>query len=63
MAGKLLCKETVKESKSSRERAHIDLVLNQTDHIDGLMQERRNSIVDALELRLSGTNPSTSCRS
>ena len=28
-------------------------------YIDGLVQERRNSIVDALELRLSCTNPST----
>ena len=27
-------------------------------HIDGLVQERRNSIANALELRLSGTNPS-----
>ena len=26
-------------------------------YIDGLMQERRNSIANALELRLSGTNP------
>ena len=28
-------------------------------HIDGLVQERRNSIANALELRLSSTNPST----
>ena len=27
-------------------------------HIDGLVQERRNSIANALELRLSVTNPS-----
>ena len=27
-------------------------------HIDGLVQERRNSIANALELRLSWTNPS-----
>ena len=27
-------------------------------HIDGLMQERRNSVANALELRLSCTNPS-----
>ena len=27
-------------------------------HLDGLMQERRNSIANALELRLSCTNPS-----
>ena len=29
-------------------------------YIDGLEQERRNSIANALELRLSCTNPSTS---
>ena len=29
------------------------------DHIDGLMQERCNSIANALELHLSCTNPST----
>ena len=29
-------------------------------YIDGLMQERRNSIANALELRLSCTNPSIS---
>ena len=28
------------------------------DRFDGLMQERRNSIANALELRLSCTNPS-----
>ena len=28
-------------------------------YIDGLMQERRNSIANALEPRLSYTNPST----
>ena len=28
-------------------------------HIGGLVQERRNSIANALELRLSCTNPST----
>ena len=28
-------------------------------HVDGLVQERRNSIVNALESRLSCTNPST----
>ena len=28
-------------------------------NIDGLVQERRNSIANALELRLSRTNPST----
>ena len=29
------------------------------EHIDELVQERRNSIANALELRLSCTNPST----
>ena len=29
-------------------------------HVDGLMQERRNSIANALELRLSCINPSIS---
>ena len=28
------------------------------DHINGLVQERRNSIANTLELRLSCTNPS-----
>ena len=28
-------------------------------HINGLVQERRNSIANALELRTSCTNPST----
>ena len=31
---------------------------NELNHLDGLMQERRNSIANALELRLSYTNPS-----
>ena len=31
-------------------------------YFSGLMQERRNSIANALELRLSHTNPSISCR-
>ena len=30
----------------------------QRPHIDGLVQERRNSIALAMELRLSSTNPS-----
>ena len=30
------------------------------EHTDGLIQERRNSIANALELRLSCTNPSKS---
>ena len=29
------------------------------NYIDGLMQERRNSIANAVELRLSATNSST----
>ena len=33
-------------------------VANAGDQIDGLVQERRNSIANALELRLSCTNPS-----
>ena len=33
---------------------------NLYSYIDGLIQERRNSIANALELRLSRTNPSTS---
>ena len=32
-------------------------------YIDGLVQEKRNSIANALELRLSCTNPSTSYKS
>ena len=31
------------------------------NHIDGLVQERRNSIANVLELRLSWTNPSIWC--
>ena len=31
--------------------------LNPSYHIDGLMQERRNSSANELELRLSYTNP------
>ena len=34
---------------------------NVSENIDGLVQERRNSIASALELRLSCTNPSISC--
>ena len=32
--------------------------VNQRCYIDGLVQEKRNSIADAMELRLSCTNPS-----
>ena len=38
-------------------RKSLKVFLNQL-HIDGLVQERRNSIANALELRLSYTNPS-----
>ena len=34
------------------------LLLGNIVHVDGLVQERRNSIANALELRLSYTNPS-----
>ena len=34
-------------------------LLRSSSHIDGLVQERRNSIANALELRLSCTSPST----
>ena len=39
----------------STEFNHLDYAIS---NIDGLMQERRNSIANALELRLSCTNPS-----
>ena len=32
------------------------------EHIDGLVQDRRNSIANTLELRLSCTNPSIICK-
>ena len=34
--------------------------MNDASHFDGLMQERRNSIANALELSLSCSNPSIS---
>ena len=37
-----------------------DWQLNNQEHINGLVQERRNSIANAMELRLSCTNPSIS---
>ena len=41
-------------------RRHMTVAIcTNMDHIDGLVQERRNSIANALELRLSSTNPST----
>ena len=42
---------------TSRERSSAVVV---TEHIDGLVQERRNSSALAMELRLSCTNPSLS---
>ena len=33
-------------------------IITSNSYIDGLVQERRNSIANALELRLSCTNPS-----
>ena len=39
------------------------VLLVEIEHLDGLIQERRNSIANALELRLSCTNPSIcNCR-
>ena len=40
---------------SSKDMISLNLSKNIND-IDGLLQERRNSIADALELRLSCTN-------
>ena len=37
---------------------HVLFILISHHYIDGLVQERRNSIANALELRLSCTNPS-----
>ena len=34
------------------------MIFNPLAHIDGLVQERRNSIANALKLRLSCINPS-----
>ena len=36
----------------------LEVPPNRDDYFDGLVQERRNSIANALELRLSCTNPS-----
>ena len=36
----------------------LEICLNRAVYIDGLVQERRNSIANTLELRLSCTNPS-----
>ena len=38
--------------------SHRSLELNHQNNFDGLVQERRISIANALELRLSCTNPS-----
>ena len=40
---------------------HLWLIVANLPHIDGLVQERRNSIGISLELRLSCTNPSIWC--
>ena len=37
------------------------LMPEQSGQFDGFVQERRNCIANALELRLSCTNPSISC--
>ena len=39
------------------EQAEGNNKISSVDHTDGLMQERRNSIANALELRLSCINP------
>ena len=39
-------------------RAHYDVIVRFRHQIDGLMQERRNSIANTLELRLPCNNPS-----
>ena len=39
----------------------IALDENLPQYINGLVQKRRNSIGNAMELRLSSTNPSTYC--
>ena len=41
--------------------ARFILRVRRTDYIDGLMQERRNPIANAQELRLFFTNPSICC--
>ena len=38
--------------------AYFDSIVDKYVHGNGLVQERRNSIANALELRLSCTNPS-----
>ena len=40
---------------------HLPRANEQTPYLDGLAQERRNSIANALELCLSCTNPSICC--
>ena len=37
------------------------MIIRSNDDIDSLVQESRNSIANALELRLSCTNPSICC--
>ena len=40
---------------------HMPLSSFGSEHVDGLVQKRRNSSALAMELRLSGTNPSMCC--
>ena len=42
----------------SKNTSNTEIFSTHVAYIDGLMQERRNSIANALELRLSCTNPS-----
>ena len=44
-------------AKETPDMEDINTMSYNTKHIDGLMQERRNSIANALELRLSCINP------
>ena len=55
-AGLDLCRHMAWLSRD--DLTHSGLNSMAINHIDGLMQERRNSIANALELRLSCTKPS-----
>ena len=57
--------DELNRKKQHPERLHEELWFNEPDevrlsglHVDGLVQERRNSSVLAVELRLSYSNPS-----
>ena len=54
----LSVKPEVWGASANRCKYALYIQLYQWDNIDGLVQERRNSIANALELRLSYTNPS-----